>query len=130
MLRSVVSVWSGRARAGPALQINCRPAREIDVEGRVRPKVMALPRTRRFPAAFGTLTVAAAVPLAAAALAPVTLIIPAVVTTMLVSLAGLGAIGAKAEGAPMGPATMRVLFWGAAAMVITAGVGWLFGVSV
>ena len=27
-------------------------------------------------------------------------------------------------------ATARVLFWGAAAMAITAGVGWVFGVSV
>ena len=35
-----------------------------------------------------------------------------------------------AGGAPMGPATLRVLFWGAAAMAITAGVGRLFGVSV
>jgi VIT1/CCC1 family predicted Fe2+/Mn2+ transporter len=33
-------------------------------------------------------------------------------------------------GAPKLPATARVLFWGAAAMAITAGVGWLFGVSV
>ena len=77
-----------------------------------------------------TFTVAAAIPLAAAALAPTNLIIPAVVITTMLSLAGLGAVGAKAGGAPLLPATARVLFWGAAAMAITAGVGWVFGVSV
>ena len=77
-----------------------------------------------------TFTGAAALPLAAAALAPNGLIIPAVVVTTLVCLAGLGAVGARAGGAPLLPATARVLFWGAAAMAITAGVGRIFGVSV
>lgn len=77
-----------------------------------------------------TFTIAAAVPLVAAALAPEELIIPAVVAATLVSLAGLGALGAQAGGAPKLRATARVLFWGAAAMAITAGVGRLFGVSV
>ena len=77
-----------------------------------------------------TFTGAAAIPLAAAALAPDGLIIPAVVVTTLVCLAGLGAVGARAGGAPLLPATARVLFWGAAAMAITAGVGRMFGVSV
>jgi VIT1/CCC1 family predicted Fe2+/Mn2+ transporter len=35
-----------------------------------------------------------------------------------------------AGGAPILPGTARVLFWGAAAMAITAGVGRLFGVAV
>ena len=77
-----------------------------------------------------TFTVAAALPLVAAVLAPEGQVIPTVVGETLVCLAGLGALGAKAGGAPMGPATLRVLFWGAAAMAITAGVGRLFGVSV
>ncbi|OYU19691.1 MAG: hypothetical protein CFE34_03895 [Rhodobacteraceae bacterium PARR1] len=77
-----------------------------------------------------TFTVAAALPVAAAVLAPEGQIIPTVVVATLVCLAGLGALGAKAGGAPLAPATMRVLFWGAAAMAITAGVGRIFGVSV
>ncbi|WP_431299865.1 VIT1/CCC1 transporter family protein [Tabrizicola sp. BL-A-41-H6] len=77
-----------------------------------------------------TFTVAAAVPVVASALAPEGQIIPAVVIATLVSLAGLGAIGAHAGGAPKLRATARVLFWGAAAMAITAGVGRIFGVSV
>ena len=77
-----------------------------------------------------TFTLAAALPVVAALLAPDGQIIPTVVGATLVCLAGLGAIGAKAGGAPLGPATLRVLFWGAAAMAITAGVGRIFGVSV
>ena len=77
-----------------------------------------------------TFCVAAALPVAAAVLAPAGQIIPIVVVTTLVALAGLGALGAHAGAAPKLPATLRVLFWGAAAMAITAGVGHLFGVSV
>jgi VIT1/CCC1 family predicted Fe2+/Mn2+ transporter len=77
-----------------------------------------------------TFTLAAALPLVAAILAPATAIIPVVVCVTLAGLAGLGALGAVAGGAPLLPATARVLFWGAAAMAITAGVGRLFGVAV
>ena len=77
-----------------------------------------------------TFTVAAALPLIAAVLAPADKIIPVVVVTTLLCLAGLGALGAQAGGAPKLRATARVLFWGAAAMAITAGVGHIFGVSV
>ncbi len=77
-----------------------------------------------------TFTAAASLPLIAAIVAPTEKIIPVVVVTTLICLAGLGAMGAKAGGAPTMPATARVLFWGAAAMAITAGVGRLFGVSV
>jgi len=77
-----------------------------------------------------TFSVAAAMPLIAAVLAPAGQVIPVVVGATLVCLALLGALGAQAGGAPKGPATLRVLFWGAAAMAITAGVGRIFGVSV
>ena len=77
-----------------------------------------------------TFCIAAALPVAAAVLAPEGRIIPTVVITTLIALAGLGALGAHAGAAPKLPATLRVLFWGAAAMAITAGVGHLFGVSV
>lgn len=77
-----------------------------------------------------TFCVAAALPLAAAVLAPAGQIIPVVMVATLVCLAALGAIGAHAGGAPKLPATLRVLFWGVMAMAITAGVGRIFGVSV
>jgi VIT1/CCC1 family predicted Fe2+/Mn2+ transporter len=76
-----------------------------------------------------TFTVAAALPLAAAILAPSDKIIPVVVIATLFCLAGLGALGAHVGGAPKPRATARVLFWGAAAMAITAVVGKIFDVS-
>ena len=42
----------------------------------------------------------------------------------------LGAIGARAGGAPIGRAVVRVVIWGVAAMAITALIGRLFGVSI
>jgi vacuolar iron transporter family protein len=48
----------------------------------------------------------------------------------LVFLAVLGAIGAKAGGAPIGKAVLRVSFWGAFAMAATAAIGSLFGANV
>src|SRR3546814_16993307 len=45
-------------------------------------------------------------------------------------LALLGGIGARAGGARLGRATLRVTFWGALAMVLTAGIGALFGTVV
>jgi VIT1/CCC1 family predicted Fe2+/Mn2+ transporter len=77
-----------------------------------------------------TFSGAAAVPVVAAALAPASAIIPAVLIVSVLSLAILGALGAKAGAAPLVPATARVLGWGIFAMAITAAVGWLFGVSV
>lgn len=76
-----------------------------------------------------TFSVAAAVPVAAAVLAPRGQVVAVVVIVTLVTLAALGALGAYAGGARMLRATLRVLFWGAAAMAITAGVGYFFGVS-
>lgn len=77
-----------------------------------------------------TFSAAAAVPVAAAYLAPASAIIPAVLIVSVVALAMLGALGARAGAAPLVPAVLRVLGWGVFAMAITATVGWLFGVSV
>jgi VIT1/CCC1 family predicted Fe2+/Mn2+ transporter len=76
-----------------------------------------------------TFSVAAAIPVLAAFFAPSTLIFPTVLVVTVAALAGLGALGAKAGGAPLLPATFRVVSWGVIAMAVTAGVGWLFGVA-
>ena len=77
-----------------------------------------------------TFSVAAAIPVLAAFFAPSALIVPTVLVVTVTALAGLGALGAKAGGAPLLPATFRVVGWGVIAMAVTAGVGWLFGVAV
>ena len=50
--------------------------------------------------------------------------------TSLLCLALLGALAARAGGAPAVASTIRVTFWGALAMAVTAGVGALFGTVV
>jgi VIT1/CCC1 family predicted Fe2+/Mn2+ transporter len=45
-------------------------------------------------------------------------------------LALLGAVGARAGGAAAGKPIARVVFWGALAMALTAGIGKLVGTSV
>ncbi len=77
-----------------------------------------------------TFSVAAAIPLLAAFLAPAGSVIPVVLVVTVITLAALGALGAKAGAAPILRATVRVVMWGVFAMAVTAGVGRLFGVSV
>jgi VIT1/CCC1 family predicted Fe2+/Mn2+ transporter len=76
-----------------------------------------------------TFSVGASLPLLAAVVAPASLLVPMVAGTSLVVLTALGALAARAGGAPVFRASSRVVFWGALAMVITAGVGKLFGVA-
>jgi VIT1/CCC1 family predicted Fe2+/Mn2+ transporter len=47
----------------------------------------------------------------------------------LLFLALLGSLSARTGGASVWKATLRVTFWGALAMALTAGVGTLFGVT-
>lgn len=77
-----------------------------------------------------TFSVAAAIPLLAAWLAPSGAIILVVLIVTVVTLAILGALGAKAGAAPVLRASVRVVVWGVFAMAVTAGLGRLFGVSV
>ncbi|MET4666846.1 VIT family protein [Sphingomonas sp. PvP056] len=59
-----------------------------------------------------------------------TALIEAVVVTTLLLLALLGATGARIGGAPLWRGAVRVLFWGALAMAVTAGIGHLVGTQV
>lgn len=76
-----------------------------------------------------TFTVAGAIPLLAATLSPAGKEVPVIVAVTLMALALLGFAGAKAGGAPVGPALARVLVWGSFAMAVTAGIGHLFGIT-
>ncbi|SDM76547.1 Predicted Fe2+/Mn2+ transporter, VIT1/CCC1 family [Methylobacterium phyllostachyos] len=74
-----------------------------------------------------TFSAGAALPLLVAVLSPGAIAVATVSGTSLVFLAGLGALGARAGGAPLFRATARVTFWGALAMAATAGIGSLVG---
>ena len=77
-----------------------------------------------------TFSAGAALPLVVAAVAPLSNLVPWVAGSALLGLGLLGALGARAGGAPVGRSVVRVVFWGALAMAITAGIGRLFGVAV
>lgn len=81
-------------------------------------------------ASAASFAVGAALPLAAAWLAPSATLLYWVSGMSLVFLALLGAVAARVGGADVRKGAWRVTFWGALAMAITAGVGTLFGAVV
>jgi VIT1/CCC1 family predicted Fe2+/Mn2+ transporter len=81
-------------------------------------------------ASAASFSVGAALPLLVVLLTPRAALVPTVAAASLAFLAVLGAVGAWAGGAAIWRATARVVFWGAAAMATTAGIGFLFGTTV
>lgn len=78
----------------------------------------------------GSFGVGAAMPILVTVLAPAAALIPLVSGTSLIFLAILGGLAARVGGAGVAIGAMRVTFWGAIAMAVTAGVGALFGTVV
>jgi VIT1/CCC1 family predicted Fe2+/Mn2+ transporter len=90
-------------------------------------------RARPLQAAFAsaaTFSVGAGLPLFVAWITPLRVVIPWVSGSSLVFLAILGALAARVGGARIVRGTVRVVFWGAFAMALTALVGRLVGVAV
>ncbi|HEY6572444.1 MAG TPA: VIT family protein [Candidatus Eisenbacteria bacterium] len=81
-------------------------------------------------ASAATFAVGAAMPLLTVLLSPAAWMIPIVSGTSLFFLALLGGLAAKAGGASVFFGALRVTFWGALALALTAGVGALFGTTV
>ena len=77
-----------------------------------------------------TFATGAALPLLMVVVSPTSVLVPAVTAASVLFLALLGAVGAKAGGAGIWRPTLRVTFWGAFAMALTALVGRLFGAQV
>jgi vacuolar iron transporter family protein len=103
-----------------ALGAHARDELGISETSRARPVQASL-------ASAGSFAVGAAMPLLVTALAPATALIPLVSGTSLIFLALLGGLAARAGGAGVVMGAIRVTFWGALAMAVTAGVGSLFG---
>lgn len=91
--------------------------------------MLARPVQAAFTSAL-TFSVGAALPLLAALAAPSSHLASVVAGVSLLVLTGLGALAARTGGAPIVRASLRVAFWGALAMGITAAVGRLFGTSI
>jgi VIT1/CCC1 family predicted Fe2+/Mn2+ transporter len=101
----------------------------IGAHGRDELGISETLRARPNQAAFASacsFAVGAAMPLFVAAVVPATSLIIFVSGASLLFLALLGAWAARAGGASVMPGAIRVAFWGALAMGITAGVGALF----
>ena len=81
-------------------------------------------------ASAAAFAVGAAVPILTIMVAPENRPSPFVAGTSLICLVGLGWLAARTGGAPPLVGAARVAFWGALAMAVTAGVGWLFGAAV
>lgn len=108
--------------AHDALGAHARDEIGISETGNAKPVQAAL-------SSAATFTVGAALPLLLTLLTPINLLIPVVALSSLVFLALLGGIAARAGGAPVSVGAIRVTFWGALAMALTAGVGSIFGVA-
>jgi len=74
--------------------------------------------------------VGAALPLSVVAVAPPANLVPLVAASSLLFLALLGGLAAQVGGAKVGRGVLRITFWSALAMAVTAGVGALFGTVV
>ena len=109
--------------AHDALGAHARDELGISVNMSARPVQAAL-------ASGATFSVGAAMPLLIVLIASEKGLVPFVFGTSLFFLAGLGLLAGFAGGSPLGKAALRVTFWGALAMGLTAAVGTLFGTVV
>jgi VIT1/CCC1 family predicted Fe2+/Mn2+ transporter/DNA-binding NarL/FixJ family response regulator len=103
-----------------ALAAHARDELGLEEERRARPLQAAGASALAF-------AIGAVLPLLAVVAAPSSAQIWAVGAVTVVALAGLGALGARLGGAPVRPATLRVVTWGVVAMVATYGIGALVG---
>ena len=123
LTRELAAQVAQQLTAKDALAAHARDELGITDEFTARPLQAAF-------ASAASFTAGAAVPILAAMIAPINVVVAAVYISSLLVLAGLGALGASAGGAPLWPATLRVTFWGIVAMAVSAGIGLLFHVQV
>ncbi|MEO1321849.1 MAG: VIT family protein [Pseudomonadota bacterium] len=106
-----------------ALEAHARDELGISELTKARPLQAAISSAISFSAG-------AALPIIVALAAPFAHVGPAIALSSLLGLALLGVLSARAGGAPVMRAVIRILLWGAGAMALTALVGRLFGVAV
>jgi vacuolar iron transporter family protein len=121
--RALAEQVADKLTAHDALTTHLRDELGMAMHTAARPVQAAL-------ASAASFAVGAALPLAMVPLSPAAYLGWAVSIAALLFLAILGAVGAKAGGAPIGKAVLRVTFWGAFAMAATAAIGSLFSTSV
>lgn len=121
--RQLAEQVADRLTAHDALATHLRDELGMATHTAARPVQAALASAAAF-------AVGASLPLAMVPLSPASQLTWVVSIAALLFLGILGAVGAKAGGAPVGKAVLRVTFWGAIAMAATAAIGALFGTTV
>jgi len=121
--RALAEQVADKLTAHDALATHLRDELGMAAHTAARPVQAALASAAAF-------TIGASLPLAMVPLSPAAYLSWTVSITALLFLAVLGAVGAKAGGAPIGRAVLRVTFWGAIAMAATAAIGALSGTTV
>ncbi len=134
-LRELTAIYVGRGleprlasevaqalTARDPLAAHVRDELGLDDDRRARPLQAAWSSAAAFSAG-------AALPLLAAVLGPGSGTVTIVLVTLL-ALVALGTTGARLGGAPVRPATLRVLTWGGAAMAVTYGIGAAVGTTI
>ena len=133
--RELAAIYIGRG-LDPALakQVADQLMAHDALEAHARDELGITPRQTARPvqaalASAASFAVGAAMPLVVTAIGPPPYLIYLVSGTSLFFLALLGGIAARVGGASVTAGAVRVTFWGALAMAVTAGVGSLFGVA-
>lgn len=135
-LKELVTIYEARGLSPDTARLVARELTEHDALGtHLRDElgmhhIHAANPVQAALASGATFTVAGAVPLLVALLASSHHIMSAVLFSTLLALASLGAAGARAGGAPVWRAVLRVVCWGSVAMATTAGIGKLFQIIV
>jgi VIT1/CCC1 family predicted Fe2+/Mn2+ transporter len=123
LTRALAKIVAEQLMAFDALGAHAREELGI-VEGlNARPIQAAL-------AAAGTFSIGAALPLLMVLLLPPQKMIVPIALSSVIFLVLLGMVAAKVGGANVWKGAMRVSFWGALVMAVTAGIGNLFGTSI
>jgi VIT1/CCC1 family predicted Fe2+/Mn2+ transporter len=133
-LEELVGIYVQRGLERPlAEQVATQLMARRPLEAHARDELGIVPTAHARPlqaalASAATFTAGAALPLLVASLSPTAGLVYTVAGASLLSLALLGAVAAKAGGAPASKGAARVALWGALAMALTSAVGALFGV--
>lgn len=131
--RELAAIYAGRGLDGPlAEQVAAALTAHDALGAHARDELGLSAATAAQPvqaawASAGSFALGALLPTLVLAFAPAGALMAWVGGASLVFLAGLGAWSARVGGAPVVQGSLRVAFWGAFAMAVTAGAGALFG---
>lgn len=134
-LEELTQLYEAKGVSRPTAEIVAREltahdafAAHVETELKFDPEELTNPWHAAF-ASGASFTVGAILPLLAITLPPASVRIPFTFASVVIALAITGYLSARTSEAPVGKVLMRVVIGGVLAMIITFGIGKLFGVS-